>query len=172
MEPLSSSVCAQHSCARSHDGWCEGLHVAPKGKVFPDSVSQPYRPPDVGLDLSGGVSSGTNSFKGALEIAETTDGAKTLEWSVAAQLKALGTPHDWYSADVVAQSYGLQLSLQLLWDLMTWKFRHLCAPSICALKKLGPCCKDLTSYKTRDMLRHAFRVCRHECADMICVHAR
>ncbi|CAE7242710.1 Nict2, partial [Symbiodinium microadriaticum] len=26
---------------------------------------------------------GTNSFKGALEIAETTDGAKTLEWSVA-----------------------------------------------------------------------------------------
>ncbi|CAL1138127.1 unnamed protein product [Cladocopium goreaui] len=27
--------------------------------------------------------SGTNSFKGALEIAETTDGAKTLEWSVA-----------------------------------------------------------------------------------------
>ncbi|CAK9107156.1 Calcium-dependent protein kinase 29 (OsCDPK29) (OsCPK29) [Durusdinium trenchii] len=36
---------------------------------------------------------GTNSFKGALEIAETMDGAKTLEWSVADCKEPLALPN-------------------------------------------------------------------------------
>eukprot|EP00435_Cladocopium_sp_Y103_P070276 s934_g35.t1 len=37
--------------------------------------------------------SGTNSFKGALEIAETTDGAKTLEWSIADCSEPIALPN-------------------------------------------------------------------------------
>jgi len=44
---------------------------------------------------------GTNSFKGALEIAETTDGAKTLEWSVADNSAPIALPNLRVELDVI-----------------------------------------------------------------------